>query len=80
MGAQRSFGTTKFLLNCKKKESARLDKISDLQGVLKDFTVISVVGFNFFFYFSLTLQMCEIEKTTTNMSKLWLRMLNGDCF
>jgi hypothetical protein len=24
--------------------------------------------------------MCEIEKTTTNMSKLWLRMLNGDCF
>jgi hypothetical protein len=26
-----------------KKESARLDKISDLQGVLKDFTVISIL-------------------------------------
>jgi hypothetical protein len=26
-----------------KKESARLDKISDLQGVLEDFTVISAL-------------------------------------
>jgi hypothetical protein len=65
-----------------KKESARLDKILDSQGVLKDFTVISTlymnililveVGFDFFSNVSLTLKRFHVGVDVSNESSLCL--------
>jgi hypothetical protein len=64
MGAQRDHG--KLLINCRKKKSARLDKISDLQGVLKDFTVISALYTKISIFGLSWLCLFSVEKVFTN--------------
>jgi hypothetical protein len=50
-----------------KKESARLDKISDLQEVLKDFTVISALYMKIWIFGLSWLWFFSVEKLCTNM-------------
>jgi hypothetical protein len=79
VGAQRDYKTS----NCYQtveKESARLDKVSDLQKVLKDFTVILYENLNFwskltvtFFFFSFFTYvdaMANTFSTEKNQSQL----------